>query len=109
MGKTESVKVRTLYKRGASEFISWSPTNRCIIRTVKNYDPRKEVPLTFMILEPNPEFPYGFSSILPTLSQQQFADMFQSTAYNTLLLAMNPPLIATGDITQEDIFMEPGS
>lgn len=62
--KTESVKIRTLYKRGSSEFVTYVPKLQAILRTVKNFDPEKDVPLHFMVLEPDPEYPLGCSSIM---------------------------------------------
>lgn len=105
----ESIEVRTLYKRGADEFVSYVPSLGCSLRTVKNYDPRKDVPLHFMILDPDPEFPLGCSSIIWTLPQQQFADAFQTLSYDTLLLAANPPLIGYGNTTAASVKMKAGS
>lgn len=105
----ESIEVRTLYKRGAEEFITYVPSLGCRLRTVKNYDPRKDVPLHFMVLDPDPEFPLGCSSIMWTLPQQQFADAFQTLSYDTLLLAANPPLIGYGNMTAANVKMKAGS
>lgn len=107
--KLESIKVRTLYRRGDSEFIMYAPKLKLILRKTKNYDPRLETPLHFMILEPNPEFPLGCSSVRWTLSHQQYADAFMSSSYNALLLATDPPLQGTGDFTDTDIYMLPGA
>lgn len=107
--KTESVEVRTLYKRGAKEFITFVPGCNAVLRTTKNYDPRLDVPIHFMILEPDPEFPLGCSSIIPTLAQQQFADAFQTLSYESLLLAENPPLMVFGNLTNSKIRMRPRS
>lgn len=107
--KLESIKVRTLYRRGDSEFVMYAPKLQLILRTTKNYDPRLETPLHFMILEPNPEFPLGCSSVRWTLSHQQYADAFMSSSYNALLLATDPPLQGTGDFTDTDIYMLPGA
>lgn len=106
-GPVESVEVWTYYKRGADEFETYVPDCQAILRTVKNYDPRKDVPLHFLIIEPNPEYPLGFSQIIPTLAQQQFADAFQTTAYQTLLLAAQPPLMAYGNLTLSKYKMKP--
>lgn len=107
--KIESVEVITLYKRGDSEFITYVPTINAVLRTVKNYDPRKDVPLHFLIPEPDPEFPLGCSSILWTISHQQFADAFQTTAYRQLLLSANPPLMVFGNISYPSIRMNPNA
>lgn len=104
-----SVEVRTYYCKGADEFITYVPGINAILRTVKNYDPRKEIPIHFMILEPDPEFPYGCSSIMWTIAQQQYADAFQSTAYQTLLLALKPPMQVFGNLTNPKIKMKPGA
>lgn len=106
-GPVESVEVWTYYRRGADEFETYVPDCQAILRTVKNYDPRKDVPLHFLIIEPNPEYPLGFSQIIPTLAQQQFADAFQTTAYQTLLLAAQPPLMAYGNLTLSKYKMKP--
>lgn len=103
----ESIEVRTLYKRGCDEFISFVPIVDGVLRIVKNEDPRKDVPIHFMILEPDPEFPLGMSSILPTLGQQQFADAFQTLSYQTLQLALQPPLMGFGNLTPAKIKMKP--
>lgn len=106
-GPVESVEVWTYYRRGADEFETYVPDCQAILRTVKNYDPRKDVPLHFLIIEPNPEYPLGFSQIIPTLAQQQFADAFQTTAYQTLLLAAQPPLMTYGNLTLSKYKMKP--
>lgn len=106
---TESIEIRTYYCRGADEFITYVPAIQCVLRRVKNYDPRKDVPLHFLILEPDPEFPLGCSSVLWTMQQQQFADAFQSTAYQTMLLALRPPLMTFGNLVNPKMKMKPGA
>lgn len=103
------VETRTFYRRGADEFITYVPSINCTLRTVKNYDPRKDVPIHFLILEPDPEFPLGCSSVMWTMAQQQFADAFQSTAYQTLLLALHPPLMTFGNLANPKIKMRPNA
>ena len=105
--KIESLELRTIYKRGDKEFITYAPSLGCIVRTVKNEDPRLDVPIHFLILEPDNEYPLGASIVMYTLAQQQFADAFQSSAYQTLLLALNPPLTVRGNITASSIKYEP--
>lgn len=109
ISKTNSVRIRTLYKRGEKEFITYMPTLSAKFRTVKNYDPQLEVPLSFLILEPDSSFTLGLPSILPTLTHQQFADAFQSTAFQNLLLAARPPLQGWGNITPSTIRMVEGA
>ena len=107
--KIESIEIRTLYMKGQDEFVTWVPSCQAVLRVVKNEDPRKDVPIHFLILEPDPEFPLGCSSVMWTLAQQQFADAFQSSAYETLLLATKPPLMATGNLMNSKIKMEPAA
>lgn len=109
VSRNHSVEVRTYYCKGADEFITYVPSVNAVLRKVKNYDPRKEVPIHFLILEPDPEFPYGCSSIMWTIAQQQYADAFQSTAYQTLLLALKPPMQVFGNLTNPKIKMRPGA
>ena len=108
-GMSESVKIYTYYFKGEDKFKVYVPSINCILREVDNLDPRKDVPLHFLILEPDPDFPLGVSSIMWTLAQQQFADAFQSTAYQTLLLALHPPLMTFGNITNPKIKMKPNA
>jgi hypothetical protein len=103
----ESVEIRTLYRRGDSEFVTYVPQTRSVLRTTRNYDPRKDVPLHFLILDPDPEFPLGCSSVMWTLAQQQFADAFQTSSYQELLIAVNPPLMGFGNLTPAKIKMKP--
>jgi len=106
---TKSVEVRTYYCRGADEFVTYVPSINAILRKVPNYDPRKDVPIHFLILEPDPEFPYGCSSVMWTMAQQQFADAFQSTAYQTLLLSLHPPLQVFGNLANPKMKMRPNA
>ena len=106
VSKTQSIEIRTYYCRGAKEFITYVPRINCVLRKVKNNDPRKDVPIHFLILEPDPEFPYGASSIMWTLAQQQYADAFQSTAYQTLLLSLHPPLMVFGNLANPKFKMK---
>lgn len=106
---TKSVEVRTYYCRGADEFITYVPEINAVLRKVPNYDPRKDVPIHFLILEPDPEFPYGCSSVMWTMAQQQFADAFQSSAYQTLLLSLNPPLQVFGNLVNPKMKMRPNA
>lgn len=105
----ESIETWTLYKRGWHEFKTYVPSVQAVLRTVPNYDPRKDVPIHFMILEPDPEFPLGCSCVMWTMAQQQFADAFQTVAYDELLLAVNPPLMGYGYTTPPKISMIPRS
>ena len=107
--KNESIEIRTLYRKGDDEFVTWVPGCQAILRIVKNEDPRKDVPVHFLILEPDPEFPLGCSSVMWTIAQQQFADAFQTSAYQTLLLATKPPIMATGNLMNAKIKMEPAA
>lgn len=104
---SESVEIRTLYKRGDSEFVTYVPSCSAVLRRVKNYDPRKDLPLHFMILDPDPEFPLGCSSVMWTIGQQQFADAFMTLSYQTLLLSTQPPLMGFGNLTPSKIKMKP--
>lgn len=106
---TKSVETRTYYCRGAKEFVTYVPGINAVLRKVPNYDPRKDVPVHFLILEPDPEFPYGCSSIMWTMAQQQFADAFQSTAYQTLLLSLHPPLQVFGNLANPKMKMRPNA
>lgn len=107
VSNVQSIEIRTLYKRGCDEFTTYVPSLNAVLRTVKNYDPRKDVPLHFMILDPDAEFPLGCSSIMWTLGSQQFADCFQTLVYQTLNLATQPPLMVFGNLTNPKIRMTP--
>lgn len=107
IGPTESVEIWTLYKRGSDEFITYVKSFGAVLRKTKNYDPRKDVPLHFLVLDPDPEFPLGCSQIMWTIGQQQFADAFLTLSYQTLLLAHQPPLMGFGNLTPSKIKMKP--
>ena len=93
---THSVELVTEYRRGSKEFVTWCPAANAIIRRVKNYDPRKGIPWIFCVLETDPDFPLGVSQVEFLLADQQFNDLFQTSAYKNLLLAMEPPIMVSG-------------
>lgn len=109
VSKIESVEIRTLYRRGDDEFISYAPHLNAIFRKVKNPDPQKDVPLHFLILDHDDEYALGASSVSYTLGKQQFADNFLTSSNNQVLLAENPPVMLWGNLTQTKIKMLPRS
>lgn len=92
----KSIELITEYRRGADEFTTFVPKLNAVFRTVPNYDPRKGIPWNFLVLEPDPDFPLGISQVEFLLADQQFNDLFQTSAYKNLLLAMEPPVMVSG-------------
>lgn len=92
----QSLMVVTEYRRGSDEFVTFVPSLDAVFRRVKNYDPRKGIPWTFLVLEPDHDFPLGISQVEFLLADQQFNDLFQTSAYKNLLLAMEPPIMVSG-------------
>lgn len=92
----QSVMLVTEYRRGASEFVTFVPALNAEFRRVPNYDPRKGIPWNFLVLEPDADFPIGISQVEFLLADQQFNDLFQTSAYKNLLLAMEPPIKVSG-------------
>lgn len=93
---TQSLMVITEYRRGADEFVTFVPAVNAVLRRVPNYDPRKGIPWNFLVLEPDADFPIGISQVEFLLADQQFNDLFQTSAYKNLLLAMEPPIMVSG-------------
>lgn len=91
-----SLTLITEYRRGAKEFVTFVPELKAEFRRVPNYDPRKGIPWNFLVLEPDPDFPLGISQVEFLLADQQFNDLFQTSAYKNLLLAMEPPIMVSG-------------
>lgn len=91
-----SVTLITEYRRGAKEFVTFVPELKAEFRRVPNYDPRKGIPWNFLTLEPDPDFPLGVSQVEFLLADQQFNDLFQTSAYKNLMLAMEPPIMVSG-------------
>lgn len=91
-----SITLITEYRRGADEFVTFVPEIDAEFRRVPNYDPRKGIPWNFLVLEPDPDFPLGVSQVEFLLADQQFNDLFQTSAYKNLLLAMEPPIMVSG-------------
>jgi len=92
----QSLELITEYRRGADEFVTYVPSLNAVFRKVKNYDPRKGIPWNFLVLEPDADFPIGISQVEFLLADQQFNDLFQTSAYKNLLLAMEPPIMVAG-------------
>lgn len=91
-----SLTLVTEYRRGEDEFVTFVPELCAVWRRVPNYDPRKGIPWNFLVLEPDPDFPLGISQVEFLLADQQFNDLFQTSAYKNLLLAMEPPIMVSG-------------
>ena len=92
----QSLMLITEYRRGADEFVTFVPELNAEFRRTPNYDPRKGIPWNFLVLEPDADFPIGVSQVEFLLADQQFNDLFQTSAYKNLLLAMEPPIMVTG-------------
>lgn len=92
----QSILLVTEYRRGANEFVTFFPALNAEFRRVPNYDPRKGIPWNFLVLEPDADFPIGISQVEFLLADQQFNDLFQTSAYKNLLLAMEPPIMVAG-------------
>ena len=92
----QSITLVTEYRRGANEFVTFFPALNAEFRRVPNYDPRKGIPWNFLVLEPDADFPIGVSQVEFLLADQQFNDLFQTSAYKNLLLAMEPPIMVAG-------------
>ena len=92
----QSLMLITEYRRGANEFVTFVPSLNAEFRRVPNYDPRKGIPWNFLVLEPDADFPIGISQVEFLLADQQFNDLFQTSAYKNLLLAMEPPIMVSG-------------
>ena len=92
----QSLMLITEYRRGAKEFVTFVPSLKAEFRRVPNYDPRKGIPWNFLVLEPDADFPIGVSQVEFLLADQQFNDLFQTSAYKNLLLAMEPPIMVSG-------------
>lgn len=95
-GSLASLELLTKYVRGADEFITYVPQLQAEFRRVRNEDPRKGIPWNFLVLEVDSDFPLGLSQIEFMLGDQQFQDLFQTSAYKNLLLAMEPPIMVGG-------------
>lgn len=94
--RVRSVELITEYRKGADEFVTYCPACNAVFRRVKNYDPRKSIPWVFLVLEPDPDSAIGVSQVEFLLADQQFNDLFQTSAYKNLLLAMEPPIMVSG-------------
>jgi len=92
----QSIMLVTEYRRGSKEFVTFFPALNAEFRRVPNYDPRKGIPWNFLVLEPDADFPLGVSQVEFLLADQQFNDLFQTSAYKNLLLAMEPPIMVAG-------------
>lgn len=92
----QSLMLVTEYRRGAKEFVTFVPALNAEFRRVPNYDPRRGIPWNFLVLEPDADFPLGVSQVEFLLADQQFNDLFQTSAYKNLMLAMEPPIMVSG-------------
>lgn len=92
----QSVELLTRYSRGEKEFVTYVPGIKAVFRKVKNEDPRLGIPWNMLVLDVDADFPLGVSQIEFLLGDQQFQDLFQTSAYKNLLLEMEPPIMVAG-------------
>lgn len=105
----ESVEIRTMYRKGDSEFVTWCVPLNAPIRTVPNYDPWLDVPVHTLVLDPDPEYPLGASSVFWTMTEQQFLDALHSISGQVLLESFEPPLLVPQNLTNENYEMRPNA
>lgn len=105
----ESVEIRTMYRRGDKEFHTWCPAISAKIRTVPNYDPWLDVPVHVLVLDPDPEYPMGASSVFWTMTEQQFLDALHSVSGQSLLVSLEPPLLVPQNLSNESYEMRPNA
>lgn len=102
----ESVEIRTMYRKGDKEFVTWCTNIAAPLRTVPNYDPFGDVPIHTLILDPDPEYPLGASSVFWTMTEQQFLDALHSVSGQALLLSFEPPVMVPANLTNENYEMK---
>lgn len=105
----ESVEIRTMYRKGDTEFVTWCVPMAAKLRTVPNYDPWLDIPVHCLILDPNPEYPMGASSVFWTMTEQQFLDAVHSVSGQSLLLSLEPPMLVPSNLTGENYEMRPNA
>lgn len=104
----DSVELITRYANGDDEFVTYVKGHDIVLRRTPNYDPRKEIPWNFLVLETDNDFPLGVSQVEFLLADQQFNDLHQTSAYKNLLLAMEPPVMVGGwDTNPKSYVFEP--
>ena len=86
----------TAYTDTGDPFLTFSGSQKILLRIEKNKHPRGEHPVHFLVLEKDPQQPLGKSQVDLLLGRQEFQDLMLNGAMKLWYRNINPTIIAYG-------------
>lgn len=94
----EGYEIITWYSDSGDPFLTFSGSEKILLRIEKNKHPWKQHPVFFMILEVDPNQPLGKSQVEMLLGRQEFQDLMLNGAMKLWYRNINPSIIGYGTI-----------
>lgn len=89
-------EIITWYSNTGNPFLTFSASNRTLLRIEKNLHPRKWHPVFFLVLEKDDQQPLGKSQVELLLGKQEFQDLMHNGAMKLWYRNINPTILGFG-------------
>ena len=89
-------EIVTWYSDSGDPFLTFSATQKLLLRIEANKDPLKRHPVHLLVLEKDPQQPLGKSQIALVFGRQEFQDLMLNGAMKLWYRNINPTLIGYG-------------
>ena len=94
----EGYEVITWYSDSGEPFLTFSATEKTLLRIEKNKHPLKWHPVFFMVMEKDLQQPLGKSQVELILGRQEFQDLLLNGAMKLWYRNINPPIFGFGTL-----------
>ena len=92
----DGYEIVTWYSASGDPFLTFSPSTGILLRIEKNKHPDHAHPVHFLILEKDPQQPFGKSLVELLLGRQEFQDLMLNGAMKLWYRNINPSIIGYG-------------
>jgi hypothetical protein len=94
----EGYEIITYYTSSGDPFLTFSATNKTLLRIEQNKDPLKRLPVFFLVLEKDLNQPLGKSQVELAYGRQAFQDLMLNGAMKQWYRNINPAIIGYGTV-----------
>ena len=92
----EGYEIITYYSNTGDPFLTFSATDKTLLRIEVNKDPLKRLPVFFLVMEYDENQPLGKSQVELVLGRQEFQDLLLNGAMKMYYRNINPSIIGYG-------------
>lgn len=94
----DGYEIITYYSSDGNNFVTFSATNKFLLRIEKNKHPLKQHPVHFLVLEKDDQQPLGKSQVELLIGRQDFQDLMLNGAMKLWYRNINPSIIGYGTV-----------